>query len=716
MCFLRKTFILTALGFIFLLGRSGFASDIPQTYKELAAALKKASCQAEQRRLKAQLARCMVDQLEDEKLPAHEHKKIHDEAVSICSDLQLGAMDLWFSEGIINWGRLLVLDGKYQQASVMLDAQVELMRLVEKKLAEQKLSVSAWSPVAGCRYVRGCALGAERLQVEGEKEQVQLAALALKEFSHVTMQYPDSYWSERARERALVLRAFLQEHGFSIRLNAGKNRGALLVGQFKHGARMVAEARYEDALLYFLEVLRSDPDTEGAPFALRYMVDCFLQLNREQEAAMVTEYLCERFVQNPKTADALRSIAGCYAAKKKMRTSDQIYATYLELFPKDQHVVEVLNYLGWKAYRAKNFSDAEAYFSQSVTRSPDAKIVRACASSAWKMKDIDRALLHYQALEKILLRNREEEGLVAESLLWQSRCLQEDPEAALACLERILQTYPTTACIPQVLAEKAGVLLVLERADDAFAVLVQLESKRGAANSAERVWKKMLASVLERGRLDLVEEVIDQLSDGEQLYAMDVLKSAGDLLLQQKKYALAERAYTTSMHSANRLLACQSMVGCAAAQDGAGKHTLALEMVRCGYAHACSKKIKTDARLLEARILVVLGQLAEAVEAFNEVLASRSDYTITAELAAILPTAEEKLLAYQRIVVLADPEDVALQPLIAESILATLPLCVELERWQIAADNCAQFIAEFPEHDRSAEVLRFQQEVSHASL
>jgi len=107
------------------------------------------------RRAKAERAAECVAQLETEKLSATAKKKLKAEALSLCSEVQLGAMDLWFGDSVVTWCRLLLLDGEWQEARDVLLGQVEILKNIEASLAEQKLPVSAISPVAGCRYLLG---------------------------------------------------------------------------------------------------------------------------------------------------------------------------------------------------------------------------------------------------------------------------------------------------------------------------------------------------------------------------------------------------------------------------------------------------------------------------------------------------------------------------------------------------------------------------------
>ena len=56
------------------------------------------------------------------------------------------------------------------------------------------------------------------------------------------------------------------------------------------------------------------------------------------------------------------------------------------------------------------------------------------------------------------------------------------------------------------------------------------------------------------------------------------------------------------------------------------------------------------------------------------------------------------------------------RPLIAESIVISLPLCMEMKKYQVAIDSCDQFEIFFPEHDLLPAIGTYRKEAEHAMV
>ena len=211
---------LSGMVLVFLLWVPGVG--LAQTYDELSAKLGAASGKVEIHRLKAQVANAAIQRLETEKLSAAAAKKLRGEAFSLCSDVQLGAMDLWFGDSVVTWSRLLLLDGDWRGTRSILLDQAELLQNIERNLAAGKLPVSAISPVAGCRYFLG-----ETYRIEYEKTgELETATEALKHFYNVYIKYGDSPWGAAAQGKAETAKAFVESQGKQVRIDLGNHRAA----------------------------------------------------------------------------------------------------------------------------------------------------------------------------------------------------------------------------------------------------------------------------------------------------------------------------------------------------------------------------------------------------------------------------------------------------------------------------------------------------------
>ncbi len=621
--------MLILLLLLLVAGNIGFA----QTYEELSDELKAATENPAIHRLKTQLAKRCVERLETETLSATAAKKLKAEAFSLCSDVQLGAMDLWFGDSVVVWSRLLLLDGDWRGARFILLDQAEVLQNIERNLAAGKLPVSAISSVAGCRYFLG-----ETYRIEYEKTgELEPAIEALKHYYNVYIKYGDSPWGAAAQGKAEAAKTFVESQGKQVRIDLGNHRAAFVASQFKLGARLMAQEKYAAATDPLLAALNYFPESGKSIDGLRNLGICWSQLDRREEALMATEYLCERFGSDTNTPAAVLVIGRQFLEKDPL-AADQVFEKYLATFPNDIHRVDIFSHFAWKAYKAEDWPEAAVRF---------------------------------QTLETALRANGETGEPLEKAVYIQAACTKKPAD-----YDRFVSEFPESELAPRALGEKAQALLVADNFEAAFQTLEAL-SERYPEASVERL--------------------------------QTVYLSSGEALLADSKFAVAQKAFSSISPATD-----QSLCGLAAAQFGQQQFAESFQTLEKLLVQFPTTGRFREVRLMQARTLVQLGRTPEAIAAFGEVLAARPDSAVAFERAQILPDPEARLAAYQRIALLADPSEKENLPFIAESLLASLPLCIELKRWQLALDSCDQFEQQFPTHEKRPILGTFRKEATDA--
>lgn len=176
-----------------------------ERYEQLSSLLNAASEKQEIHRLKSQVADAAVGRLETESLSKKEQQTLRNRVRAYCADVQLGAMDVWYGESVVTWGRLLLHEGKWEDARAQLLDQAEVLQNIERNLKANDIPVSSISPVAGCRYVLG-----ETYRVEYETVRaLEPAVEALRHFCNVYIKYSDSPWGEKAQAAAETMQTEL---------------------------------------------------------------------------------------------------------------------------------------------------------------------------------------------------------------------------------------------------------------------------------------------------------------------------------------------------------------------------------------------------------------------------------------------------------------------------------------------------------------------------
>ncbi len=643
-----------------------------QTYDELSAELKAATDRAAIHRLKARVAAAAVGRLETEPLAASQKEALRAEVLAHCADVQLGAMDLWFGDSVVTWGRLLLLDGDWKGARSLLWGQAEVLQNIEKNLAANRLPVSAISPVAGCRYGLG-----ETYRLEYEQTQRPEAAVAaLKQFYNVYIKYGDGPWGPLAQEKAEQAKALVEGRGMRVRIELGEHRQTFVANKFKIGARLTAEGRHAEALDPYLDAINYFPESEKTFEALRNMGVCFLNLGRHEEALTTVEYLCERFSGNPDAPTAVLGVGRNYIDAGDAPRGERLFECYLAAFPTDPRRTDILSYFAWKAYKAEQWPEAVARF---------------------------------QALEAAL-RAAGETGPPLEKAVYIQATHPNDPQK----LDRFIGEFPDSPLVPDALHRKAQALLIAGDFDGAFQTLETLGERFPEASAARTALAGLIVSAVEAERFDIAEQVLDRMLADRTSYGPDVYVATGEGLLSAGRCALAAKAFDAVPLSAKKEPVERAGLGKATALFGQERFAESLAVSEALLARYPGSGLFFDVRLLQARACVRLGRTEDALAAYAEVLALRQDYAVVLEMVPLLADAEERLAAYQRIALLADPAQPENRPFIAESILASLPLCIEQGKFALAIESCDQFADLFPRHEKLPLVTRYRKEAADA--
>ncbi|MEI6892747.1 MAG: tetratricopeptide repeat protein [Pontiella sp.] len=641
------------------------------TYREFSEELKTTSDPERVHRLKAQIAAAAVQRLETEKLSKTEQKKLRAEIRSYCADVQLGAMDLWYGKAVVTWGRLMLLDGPWQDArAVMLD-QAEVLQNIEKNLTAHKIPISSISPVAGARYLLG-----ETYRLEYETLQtLDPAVKALKHFYNVYIKYGDSPWGESSREKAEAAQAFIERQGRRVRIELGSHRIPFMANQFKLGARRMAEGKFKEAIEPLERAINYFPETEQTMQALHNLAVCKQVLGFDDEALMMAEYCVERFSAHTNTPRILLGLGRRAIDAHQEKLASRFFNLYLAAFPEHEKRGDIFSWFAWKAYQAE---------------------------------DWERAADFFQSLE-IELRKNGEAGERLEKAVYIQAIHPVDSER----VDAFLAEFPRSEWGASALSKKAQALLVAGDFEGAFQTLEQLEHTFSDAPAAKNALSDFMVAAVDAGRFDVVEQVLNRLLFGRKVYGSSAYLSAGDGLLKVGKFDLAEKAFGAVPLSAKKSSAERARFGTASCQFGRLDFGVCFQTLEQLIGKFPTTGMFYEVRLMQARCLVQLGRMDEAVAAYADV-SSRGDYAVTFEMAGVLADAEQRLAAYQRIALLADPARSENRPLIADSILASLPICMELEKFELALRSCEQFEALFPEHGAFQTLVKYRTEAAHA--
>lgn len=640
------------------------------SYDELQEQLKSATEEPEVHRLKSQIAGAALQCLEHGAASKTEEKKLRAQVQAYCADVQLGSMDVWYGESVVSWGRLLLLDGKWRESRELLLEQAEVLQNIEKNLKANNLPVSSISPVAGCRYVLG-----ETYRIEFEEFQtLEPAVEALKHYYNVYIKYGDSPWGEKAQVKAEAMQEILEAGGKQVRIDLGPHKKTFVANKFKLGARMVAEERYEDAIEPIETAINYFPETRQSVQALRNLAMCKLRLGMEDEVMAIAEYCCERFASDTNSPLAVLGIGRQAIEIKQEELGEELFALYLQNFPEHQHRVDILSWFAWRAYKVEEWEKVARFF---------------------------------QSLETELRRIGQHDELLEKAVFIQA-IHPVHPEK----LDAFMAEFPESERVSSALSKKAQAQLVAGNYSEAFQTLETLKEKFPDAPASKKALSGLIVASVEAGKFDIAEQVLNRMLEDKKAYGYDVYLSTGEGLLKSEKFKLAETAFKAVPLNAKRAFVEQALMGTASCRFGRNSFEDCFQVLEELLAKYPTTGRFYDARLMQARCLVQMGRMDDAVTAYAEV--GSQDYSVTIEMAGVLTDPEERLAAYQRVALLADPQEAENQPLIAASIVESLPLCMELRKYNLALGACDQFEELFPDHENIPTIGKFRREAERA--
>ncbi|QBG48729.1 tetratricopeptide repeat protein [Verrucomicrobia bacterium S94] len=635
-----------------------------ETYEQLSSQLKNAVEKQEIHRLKSQIAGAAIGRLETGTLSKKDKKKLRAQIKDCCADVQLGSMDVWYGESVVTWGRLLLLDGKWKEARMQLLDQAEVLQNIERNLKANAIPVSSISPVAGCRYILG-----ETYREEYERFQtLESAVEAFRHFYNVYIKYSDGPWGEKAQAAAEAMQAELERHGKQVRIDLGSHKDSFIAAQFRLGSRRMAEERYADAVEAIETAINYFPETVKSVQALRNLAVCKQELGRPDEVYMIAEYCCERFAADTNAPIGILSLGRRAVDAGNEELGEQLFQLYLTTFPEHEKRADILSWFAWRAYEAEEMEEAMSFF---------------------------------QLLESEL-RRFGEAGERLEKVVYLQATMLSDLEK----LDDFLVEFPRSKWAAQAMSEKAQALLVAGDFEAAFQTLETLEEDFPEAAASKKALAGLIVAAVDAGRFNVAEQVLGRMLEDQDAYGHDVYLATGEGLLSAEQFALAEKAFAAVPDDE------RAVFGAAACKFGIADFEGSFRTLEALLEDYPDTGRFYDARLMQARCLVELGRTNAAVAAYSE--AARENYAVTLEMAGVLSDPEEKLSAYQRVALLADPEHAEHQPLIAESIMQSLPLCMELGKYELVLDACDQFTALFPEHKQSQVVRKYRKEAERA--
>ena len=584
-----------------------------------------------------------------------------------CATLQLGPADLWQAAGATGWARLSLLSGDWRSARSTLWLQAEAAQNLERAMVRAKLPVSAFSPVAACRFFL-----AETYRREYEDAGSPAAAQeAFRHYANVFVKYADGPWSAPAAERMAAIRRALEEREYGVRVELGRWREPFFRGRLRAAARLRAEGRNEEATSALLTLANRFPEAADVPLALHDLAAGFARAERFDEVRATAEYLCERFAGRTNAAAAAAGIGRLLWEAGEESAALAVFRRQLAAFPEYAARPAVLTFVAHRAFDAGNREEAGRRFAEL----------------------------------EALLRERGESGEAPISAAWFTARCADDP----AAYGRFAETFPDSPRAPEALLEKARKETAANALAAAERTTEELRRRYPESESARSAAGTLAAAAARAGRREVAERAVAALPEGEK--GAEARLAAGEALLEAEAFELAERAFSGVPADGGSERAERALLGLARAQCGAGRAEQGARTLARWSAAFPNSASRREGMRLRALALARAGRTNEALRVCGEVA---DDPDAALEMAALWPNPTQRLAAYRRIVLLENPKRKGGRARLAEALTKSIPLCLELGRYRLALEQCDRFERAFPRDARRAEMRKYREEARRA--
>jgi TolA-binding protein len=506
--------------------------------------------------------------------------------------------------------------------------------------------------------------------------------------------------------------------------------------------RMVAQ--------YLVERFPARPEVPQA--LLRVGRFYFEAKNRELYAYLYDLYL-EKFPDHAMAPAILYMLAEQRWAAKDYEGAVAYYRRLTARYPKTQYYLKALNRIGWSYYLAGQATNAvdgfRAYMADAQPSAEKAAAKLCLADACRQVGDQTNALTHYRDLVQWLTPSGNPYSSSAEDLAKNQEVLQqarffepycqsmirEPPDLAAASragavdgFRTFVAAYPQSKLAPLALSSLGAVLLSDGKSEDAAKVFEELSASYPQSEAGQNARLAMIRSLIEIAQNERARQVLGEMVRDADKYPAEQLTKVGLLVLEKNEFASAVdalgkalerlRATPTTPENAKSVgdLEQRILLGLGKARYGVGKLPEAAAALQELVDRYPRSGFFYEARFVLGRTYRKMGKTTEAVEVLKDVFKRASDQVLinqaTMELAEIQTAQGDKtdaLASYARIVLLGKFEDPAVRPLYRDALLRSLPIQVEQERWTDVVDYSHRFMAEFPMHERAAEVRRWRE-------
>ncbi|MCK5843971.1 MAG: tetratricopeptide repeat protein [Victivallales bacterium] len=621
-------------------------------------------------------------------------------SLKLAEEVQLGGLDLWFGQAVVIWSQIMIDRSEWNEAQAVLETQLELLKPISDS------GPTSMVPIAGARYLLGLCYEHEGKNAE-----------ALHQFYNVYAKQGDSKWGPKAQEKATALIAYFEGQGKTVKIDLGANLAKMEESTFRVARRLFFDRQYAEAIPFYLDALNEFPEGSESISALRELTLSHIHLDDELGAQTVGLYLSERFTEDPKAGDALLAAGKTALDTKEENLAWWMYDRYIESFPTHPRAPAVL-------YSLAGLRKEESYLDRIVENYPDSSYhARALGRLAWnafEAKDYATAadrFAPYVDTETDPQKQTRARFAFAES--WRNLA-QQNP---------FLRPGSVGDVAPPAHSESLGRASLSERAaaawKNALEIFQTLEKSLEEAANSYGVSKETLefnqpfhekavyyqaVCFVQRGELDEAVSICNRFLETFPTSGIleQVRFTQGKTLIESGRFAEALAAFEPFGDEPDHEFAEPVYYYRGVAQYETGAYEQSFQTLGKLLTEWPASAFTYEAMFVQGRAYVAADLRDEAIRVFGDILNFASDdlliHRASLELGRAQIDPAEKLASFQRVALLADPDNEAHAALIADALFESLPLYLELARTNDLLTDSARLMSEFPNLGKTKEI------------
>ena len=475
--------------------------------------------------------------------------------------------------------------------------------------------------------------------------------------------------------------------------------------------------------------------------------------DRKDEAMytyMYETYL-KHFPKHDRAAAILFTLAGLRKGAGDEAGAAKYYERIVENYPKDQYYPKALSAMAWGYFLATNYEGAVKGFQlflPAAQPNPDKVQAQFALAECYRMLGRwPEALAEYEKIIGWLVpkdnpyatstADAKKNADILEKAVFQrafsySRMggspdeIKAAREKGIRGYDQFIASFPNSTLASKALDAKGRMQLEIGQFDAATKTFDDLAAKYPTTDEGRNALFSLIRSAVEVKQFEQALAAFEKMYGQRDKFTPDEFARIGQLMLDGGQYAQAVEAFqyvTVKVPEAGldpkdeRALMERALFGLGRAAFEQGRFAEASKAMDDLMTRYPKSGTFYEAKFIQARANKELGKLPEAIAALGDIMKYAEDTVLrnrtTYELAQIQKQKGDKadaLASYLRVALLADPKNPALTELVEKSLMESIDLGMEMERYQDVLDSCEQYMQAFPQGSRIEDARRLRNE------